>query len=330
MIAKGKKLPPQALTGGKLGSGKSTLLQNVFNIDTESGMAPDGVTKGITKRSYKCNDAEMIVYDTPGLGDRSIPYEELIRKEMRSLTTHEDYIFLYTLRANPGARIDQFDDEIIKTITKVLGEQVWDKCVLLLTFSDTTWEEKYKHNNNKDEFKKHLKAMASSFQSALKKYKPSASIKTIFELGAEIYDEPPTLKKKQNIIVAIPTAGSAEYDSNMLLPDIALAEGHDWTDLVFIALMKLVLPEKRKKYMKLKYGLLIGIRGSGAVAVGGGAGAIVGGIAGAIGGPLGYAAGATVGAAVGAAAGVTVYGVFALSIDAIKNWITEMKLKKDS
>ena len=323
-------MPPHALTGGKPGSGKSTLLQNVFNIDTESGMAPNGVTKQITKRLCNCNGAEMIVYDTPGLGDCSIPYEELIRKEMRSLTAHEDYIFLYALRANPGARIDQFDDEIIKNITKVLGEKVWDKCVLLLTFSDTTWEEKYKHNNNKDEFKKYLKAMASSFQSALKKYKPSASIRTIFELGAEIYDEPPTPSKKQNIIVAIPTACSAEYDSNMLLPDIALAEGHDWTNLVFIALMRLVPAEKRKKYMKLKYRLLIGIGGSGAVAVGGGAGALVGGIAGAIGGPLGAAAGATVGAAVGAVAGGVSYGVSALGIYVIKNLITEMKLKKDS
>ena len=96
----------------------------------------------------------MIVYDTPGLGDPSIPYEKLNRKKTHPLTTHEDYTFLYTLRANPGSRFDQFDDEIIKTLTRVLGEQVWDKCVLLLTFSDTTWEEKYKRDNNKDEFKK--------------------------------------------------------------------------------------------------------------------------------------------------------------------------------
>ena len=138
VFAKGKELPPIVVIAGKAGSGKSALLQNIFNVDTESGMGTDGVTKEITKNYAKCNGAEMIVYDTPGLGDPSIPYEKLIRKKTHPLTTHEDYIFLYTLRANPGARFDQFDDEIIKTLTRVLGEQVWDKCVVLLTFSDTT------------------------------------------------------------------------------------------------------------------------------------------------------------------------------------------------
>ena len=324
VFAKGKELPPIVVIAGKAGSGKSALLQNIFNVDTESGMGTDGVTKEITKKYAKCNGAEMIVYDTPGLGDSSIPYEKLIRKKMHPLTTHEDYIFLYTLRANPGARFDQFDDEIIKTLTRVLGEQVWDKCVLLLTFSDTTWEEKYKRNNNKDEFKKHLKAMASSFQRSLKKYKPSATTKTIFELEAKIYDEP-TSSRQQDIVV-IPTACSAEYDSNMFLP---LAKGHDWTDLVFIALMRLVPAERRKKYIIFKYPLLIGISGSGAVVAGAGAGALVGSIAGAIGGPLGVGAGAGVGAAVGFVAGGAMYAA-SLTIYAIKKMVTVLKLKKDS
>ena len=302
-IAKSIELPPVVVIAGKAGSGKSTFLHNVFNIDTESGMDPEGVTKEINKTYSKCNGAEIIIYDTPGLGDSSVPYKELMRKEMRSLTAHEDYIFLYTLRANPGARIDQFDDEIIKTITEVLGEKVWDKCVLLLTFCDTTWEEKYKHNNNKDEFKKHLKDMTSAFQNILKKYKRNVTMKTIFELGPKIY-EPPTLK--QDIIV-IPTACSAEYDSNMLLPDIAIAEDHDWTDLVFEALMRVIPAKERKKYREFRYSSK-----EVAVLVGGGAGALLGG---AIGGCLSGQRGVKVGAAIGGTAGGVIAEVIALTID---------------
>ena len=67
---------------------------------------------------------------------------------------------------------------------------------------------------------------------------------------------------------------------------LSIAEGHDWTDLVFLSLMRLVPAERREKYVIFKYPLLIGISGSGAVVAGAGAGALVGGIAGAIGGPL--------------------------------------------
>ena len=325
VIAKEKQLPPIVLIAGKTGTGKSTALHNVFNIDTESGMDPDGVTKYIIKLICKSNVGDIEVYDTPGLGDRSIPYESLIREKMHSLTTHQDYIFLYTLRANPGARVDLFDEEIIKALTSVLGEQVWNKCVLLLTYSDTTWEEKYKNTNDKDEYKKFLKNMASKFQSCLKRYKPSVTIKTIFEVGAEINEELPTPSRQQDI-VAIPTACSAKYDSNMLLPDITLPKNHDWSDLVFVALMRLVPAEKRKKYVQVKYATLIG---SGIVAAATSAGALVGGIAGAIGGPLGAGAGISVGAAVGVAAGGAVCGA-GLGIYAMTKMITKMKSKKDS
>ena len=274
-------MPPVVVIAGKAGSGKSKLLRNVFNIDTESGMNPDGVTKEIITKFSKCNGAEMILYDIPGL-DCGVPYEMLLRKNMQSLTTQQDYIFLYTLRAHPGARVDQFDDYIIKNLSNVLGEQLWDKCVLLLTFSDTTLQYKYKHTNNKEEYKEYLKTMTLSFQSKLKKYKPSVTIKTIFELGAEIYDEPATTSSKQDIIV-IPTACSANYDSNMLLPDIVLNEGHNWTDLVFVALLRLVPAEERRErysaFRNLKEVAVVAGIGVGALVgsfVGGGVGAVAG------------------------------------------------------
>ena len=138
--------------------------------------------------------------------------------------------------------------------------------------------------------------MASKFQSCLKRYKPSATIKTIFEVGVKINEELPTPSRQQDV-VAIRTACSAKYDSNMLLPDITLPKNHDWSDLVFVALMRLAPAEKRKKYVQVKYAILIG---SGFVTAATGAGALVGGIAGgAIGGPLGAGAGVGVGAAVG-------------------------------
>jgi len=105
-------------------------------------------------------------------------------------------------------------------------------------------------------------------------------------------------------IIAIPVKKKVVLSTDILQGKIE--SGQDWTDVVFVELMKRTDCIHRNPFILFKYFNLFII---GTTSAGIGAGAVIGALVGLVGGPIGIAVGVATGAVVGAATGAAV-GLF--------------------
>ena len=302
---------PCIMIAGKPANGKSTALNNIFGLEMDAGVSACSVTQRMIETEVVKDNHSLKIIDTPGLGARDINREE-IAIIMGETIKNKEYTLIYCLSVSPSNRLTEEDETIVSNLNEFLGKEVWQKCVILFTFSDTTWRDEFAENDDREGYKDHLKAMAMQFQSILRLYDQNAPlVKTIFE------------DPESSDIVAFPV-GKKTMSTKDILPGVNIEDGNDWTDLVFTEILKKTAEDKQKSLIGLKYGAAIASSGASTVLVttlvGAGAGAAVG----AVGGPIGIVAAA----GIGAAGGLVVGGITAAVSSFLAVVAKERKIKR--
>ena len=293
------------MVAGKVGNGKSTALNNIYGLNLETKSSSTMVTKDILSLDVEKNGVTVRVIDTPGLGSIDLKTESVVR-EMREVTKGHNYILLYCLGVKPSDILTETDKVIIRNLQQTLGVQVWQKCVLLLTFSDITREQEYPSAAQDEDYKDFLKEHAQQFQSILQEQsRTQIEVKTIFEYNSQ---EEREQQEASEAIVAIPVQKEKNYKHD-ILPGISHLYP-EWTDAVILELMK----KKDAKDRILPMIAIGGIQNNYVKILAGGAvGAVVGTgvgtVTGIVGGPLGMIAGAICGMVIGGTVGLPIYRI---------------------
>ncbi len=239
------------LVAGKPGNGKSTALNNVFDVQLETGVTSRSVTKKIEVTKVRKNGIALTVVDTPGLGALDIK-KEVVTNEIAEVLNGRPYTLLYCLSVSPDCRLTELDETIARNLQATLGEEVWDRCVLLLTFSDTA--------RSADDFKlkpgpykEYIKGVAVGFGSILSNIgSTDVRVCTVFDYDSNtIFNR----AKSGREVMAIPVGKSVSGEGvDKMLPDV-IGSDECWTDLVFVEIMRMTNESHRRSFMALKYGV---------------------------------------------------------------------------
>ena len=303
---------PTVMIAGRPKSGKSTDLNNLFNLNLAATTSASSVTsalsiteviKNIPMKTGDSSSREvtMQVIDTPGLGALDISKQEVL-DEMKRITKGVNFTLLYCFSVSPSNSLLEIDKTIITNLQHAFGREVWKRCLLLFTFSD------HAHLELEDpaEYVRHINAHAQKFDELLQDISGNTSrVKSIFE-----YESPNALSEEEtpSSIIAIPIKKKVDQSQD-ILPGM-IESWQDWTDVVFIELMKRTNSTQREPFLLFKYAHIVTslIFLAEGVAVGAGFGGAIG----LAGGPVGMGIGVIVGAiAGGAIAGGAVAGVAA-------------------
>lgn len=292
--------PVVLMVTGKTGSGKSTALNNIFDLHFEARNSPTSVTQAVTGEDIEKNGVTLRIIDTPGLGAVNLKTEEIVRK-MDAATKDLDFTLLYCLSVKPSDTLTETDKIIVKNLQSGLGSRVWDKCVLLLTFSDVARCDEFSSQHQTEDYIAYLQGHVRAFHLLLQQCGAEVSgVKTIFE-----YDRQQQVRKQQESvgeIVAVPVKKSKSNEPN-ILPRI----NSDWTESAFIEIKKTSQLRKRKETNRtVTKGSVAG------VVMGAGIGAVVG----VFSNPLGL--GMPIGACIGATVGVAVAYLISTCLDKSK------------
>ena len=125
------------LAVGKTGVGKSTLLNALTesNEFLSSSNRREAGTKIITRYQFVRNGVTITAWDSPGFQDGS-GKDEVYKKELKEHCSNVDSV-LYCISLKE-TRADLGEDaSALKQITDALSVEVWKKCVVVLTFSNT-------------------------------------------------------------------------------------------------------------------------------------------------------------------------------------------------
>ena len=315
---------PTVMVAGRARNGKSTALNNIFGVNLVVRASASSVTsvvntiKVIKKLPKKRGDSSpqevtMQVIDTPGLGSLDISKTEILT-EMKRITKGINFTLLYCFSVSPNTALTEVDKTIITNLHRTLGKEVWSKCVLLFTFSDHAYLE---FEESPAEYIHHINDHAQKFNELLQEISGKEScVKSIFE-----YESPDVLSEEESPsnIIAIPVKKKVAPCKD-ILPGM-IKSGQDWTDVVFVELMKRADSIQREPFILFKYPNIFISSGTtvAGLLIGGAIGAGVG----IIGGPFGVLAGTAAGAAIGGATG----GVAGLTIKAVIHLVNVMKKK---
>ena len=273
------------MVAGRPRNGKSTALNNIFGLNLIAKASAKSVTQvvnvsEVTKTFEGEKDGKKVkeevtlrVIDTPGLGANDITKETII-KDMQKVISGEDYTLMYCLSVAPNTILLETDKVIMQNLHHTLGKEVWNKCVLLLTFSDYARDE---FDDSEEDYINYINSHAREFQVLLKSIGADLpSVKTVFECQSQkCFDK----DEIPDGIIAIPV-NKKPKKSEEILPGI-LKKDEDWTDVAFMELMKKTGKEYRKPFVFFRYFIAMGSA------------------IGAIAGPVGEAVGARIGAALG-------------------------------
>ena len=162
--------------------------------------------------------------------------------DMQAVLSGEDYTLFYCISIAINTVLDSNDKIIVPNLHRTLGKEVWNKCVLLLTFSDYARLEL----DEEEEYIKHIKGHAHEFQELLRSIGADRPIiKTVFD------HENSGREEIQNEIIAIPV-NKKPKKSKKILPGI-LKENQLWTDIVFEELMNKTSEENHEPLVLIRY-----------------------------------------------------------------------------
>jgi energy-coupling factor transporter ATP-binding protein EcfA2 len=311
---------------GKYGSGKSTLARNILGLPRVVELCASHINNKCDTQETTWNGITIKVIDTVGLENRKQ------KKELRKLCKHtkgKADLIIYCLPVNPGAKFDDGNPAIMKSLQNAYGNDIWKQCLLVFTFSNTIVERLKKDKSIKDEeavekYKKLLTEHATKFTGQLRKMKAKNTI------VQQVYGCQTEARRDDDMtIIAIPVGDEPDDPvfpdfrppTKFTIPTSTLVEQSvqiditDWRDILFVEIIrKCSSPEMKKYLLQYRYGRNValsiakaagGATGGGAGGLAGGAavGAGVGAIAGLLGGPVGVVPGAAIGAAIGGAVG---------------------------
>ena len=147
----------EVLIIGEVGVGKSTLVNGLVGTNlTKTGDSVSAVTKVVDKIKMIKNGIEINIIDTPGLGDLDLEDEDTLQNAIEKGGKID--LFLFCLKITD--RLDRQAIEEMKTISDVLGEDIWKRAVFVLTFAN---------EYNRPEKEKLFSKKLNEWETALKK-----------------------------------------------------------------------------------------------------------------------------------------------------------------
>ena len=248
---------PTVMVAGAPRSGKSTALNNIFGLNLDAKASILSATRVINiieviKIQHTQDKVTMQVIDTPGLGALDIPKEEIL-KDMKRVTKGVSFTLLYCFSVSSNTALTENDKTIITNLHHALGGQMWSKCVLLFTFSDHAYLE---FEDCPAEYIRHISNHAQKFQKLLQDISgKDCCVKSIFE-----YESPEILSEEEHPsnIIAIPVKKKLAQSKD-ILPGMTISE-QDWTDVVFLELMKRTNSTQHDTFILFKYDILIPLK----------------------------------------------------------------------
>jgi GTPase Era involved in 16S rRNA processing len=296
-----KNRSPVIVLAGKSGVGKSTMSNNLLGLEGEqrcaTGDDADPTTREVKICSNTKNDTEVTIVDTPGLGGLKGREVKRILKNISQSTDEIADILLYCISLHPSGRIGAADAEIINTLTKAYGPEIWSRTILALTFANE-WSKL-----TEEAYKRLIEGYARNFQSALR----TANIFGIQVQSILTGEEVP-----QGTIPAVPIGDD---------PNTPLVVGDDWTNALLKEILKRTDRETAIKLLKFRGYLLPATEVGGCIMTGIAVGTAVGTAAGA---PVGVIPGIVVGIPAGAVAG----GAIGLWVHRLVPWVHRKYLSR--
>ncbi len=260
--------------------------------------------KHVKVREVKRDGRSYILIDTPGFGYSSNMADSEVRKCIHEAVKGLDFTVLLCLSVNSGNISSDSNKLLLKNLQSCLHDRIWEKCVLLFTFSDDL----LRNSNDIQQYKDSITKHAESFQYLLNEiFHSKQKVNTVFDYKNE------HTRKNSGFpgIVAVPVRNkqdikikeSEEFTRDQdIIPGIPFSES--WQSVVFEEINTKIAPlTLTNKDFKITVAIAGGTVGGGVAGVAGGtaAGAGIGAAIGAVAGPLGSGAGAAVGAATGGA-----------------------------
>ena len=303
---------------GKSGAGKSTFAQNILGELFPIQVSPDPLTSTCHTEEGTKHGVTVKVVDTVGL------QQETGEERRRELKILADYVkdrevdcLIYCLPVSTSLKFSDRNPDAIESLHAVFGRKIWEKCIIVFTFSNNLWDWIDSNISNRSEaiktYNQHLRNNAGHFKTELKKLGVDHDVKLLVDLQSN----PESLVG--GTIIGIPAGGILKHD---VLPDFnynyTLTEDSPnsciftWADIIFFEIVAKCKGEARENLLQYRYGeriarVVVSTLASGAsfALAGAGIGAGIGTLAGPFGmviaAPIGGVAGFLIGAVVGPA-----------------------------
>ena len=166
------------LVTGKTGVGKSSLINGLVGKEVaKEGDELDPETMEVTAHSFKYQDVDITIWDSPGLQDGLNKEGQYIRDMQNKGCANAD-LYLYCIKMNE-TRMREEDIGAIRKLTKGLGNGIWKNAVFVLTFANEVnpkpqrgsakKTEKEEKKRKKEHFKKRLEEWKTKICEALTK-----------------------------------------------------------------------------------------------------------------------------------------------------------------
>ena len=320
--------PIVIVIAGEARKGKSKALNNIFGTDFPVSDSTAASPIEIHVREVKKNGRSYILVDIPGFGTSESDDAKI--REKFTLIRGLDFTLLYCLPMFPPKVLGDSDKKILHNLQKCLHNRIWEKTVLLLTFSDESLQH-FMDNPDTDEaaavkrFKEAVAESAKSFQILLSEcLSVRHTIHTVFDYSNE------SVRRNSGFpgMVAVPVRKVTDKpvpDSNEFDRDPDIIPGSDlttnWAQVAMDEINTKTEPlQGELKVNNFKFAVTTAGTTIAGGAAGAGAGAGAGVAIGVVGGPIGMAIGAAVGGPVGAVVGL-VSGVSIGAFISYKLWM---------
>lgn len=247
------------VVAGQPRKGKSTLLNNVFGVEFSARPSPKSVTSNVSSITVTNNEVTMDIFDTPGLGSLDLSRNEKdFLSIMAEKTKKANVVLLYCHSIAVSNNLTEVDAGIIKKLHSALGSHIWQKCVLLLTFSDTAASSLFPDHASSSsagqDYVEYVRRHTQYFLQVLKKYGGEGvpSVKCIFDYPS--IDDMVT-RKSTHEIVAIPVRKKKEK-SYEILPGLEL-NTLEWYDIVLMEILQKCVEKERDLTMQFTHGEIL-------------------------------------------------------------------------
>ncbi len=214
-------------------NGKSTGLKNIFDLDLPAGLSATPITDKVVSVPVERNGVSLTVTDTPGLKAAHANKDKATLKEMKRIGKNK-VLLLLTLSVSPSSCITEDYCNILGHLNTIMGPEIWNWCLVLLTFSDSIRESNFHSDQQQQGYQDYLKGHCGELQNALAKIGVLKVVKPFFEYTREKFDN-----NTLDGIVAIPVGKDPEVPTKNLLPLQPWTHENKWTDLAFIEITKL-------------------------------------------------------------------------------------------
>ncbi len=221
--------PHVIIIAGESQKGKTTALNNVFGTDFQL----DPIEDDVMVKEVRRNGRSYVLIDTPGFGGSSNMADKEVRKRIHEAVKGLDFTLLLCLSVNSGNISSDSTKMLLRNLQSCLHDRIWEKCVLLLTFSDDLLRNTY----DIQLYKNLVSNYAESFQQLLNDtFELRQDVKTVFDYHNEyartssgfsgIVAVP--IRKKQDVKIQQSEDFTRDLD---IIPGIPFSES--WSSVVF-------------------------------------------------------------------------------------------------